>query len=232
MNKARGGELVTNVMTHFIYPEIPGFEQAGGLKGPQVDYNDYPEGNMAVAAKYMKLAGYPSGKYTGSKTLQVVGSNESPSAEDAEIANQTLKNLGFKTKLTLVEDSVMYSKYCGTPAEEIDVCPNVGWVADFGDPQAVLDVAFNGKNIVSTGNNNWGLVNNPEINKAMEAAELVVGVQPRAEAWAQIDRKLVAQAVAIPFDWDKNPNVESKDVAGVGDLWNTGQWDYSYTSLK
>jgi peptide/nickel transport system substrate-binding protein len=232
MNKARGGALVTNVMTHFIYPEIPGFEQAGGLKGPQVDYNDYPEGNAAVAAKYMKLAGYPSGKYTGGKTLQIVGSNGSPNTEDAEIVNQTLKNLGFKTKFTLVESSVMYSKYCGTPAESIDVCPSVGWVADFGDPQAVLDVAFNGKNIVSTGNNNWGQVDNPEINKAMDAAELVVGVKARAEAWAQVDRKLVAQAAAIPFDWDKQPNVESKDVAGVGDLWNTGQWDYSYTSLK
>ncbi len=69
MNKARGGELVTNVMTHFIYPEIPGFAQAGGLQGPQVDYNDYPDGNAAVAARYMKLAGYPSGKYTGGKTL-------------------------------------------------------------------------------------------------------------------------------------------------------------------
>jgi peptide/nickel transport system substrate-binding protein len=232
MNKARGGELVTNVMTHFIYPEIPGFEEAGGLKGPQVDYNDYPEGNATVAAKYMKLAGYPSGKYTGSETLQIVGSTGSPSAEDAEIANQTLKNLGFKTKFTLVESSVMYSKYCGTPAESIDVCPSVSWIADFGDPQAVLDVAFNGKNIVSTGNNNWGQVNSPEINKAMDAAELVVGVHARAAAWAQIDRKLVAQAAAIPFDWDKQPNVESKDVAGVGDLWNSGQWDYSYTSLK
>ena len=123
-------------------------------------------------------------------------------------------------------------KYCGTPAEAIDVCPSVGWVADFGDGQAVLDVAFNGKNIVPTGNDNWGLVNNPEINQAMDAAELVVGVQPRAEAWAQVDRKLVAQAAAIPFDWDKQPNIESSDVAGVGDLWNTGQWDYSYTSLK
>jgi peptide/nickel transport system substrate-binding protein len=232
MNKARGGELVTNVMTHFIYPEIPGFEQAGGLKGPQVDYNDYPEGNAAVAAKYMKLAGFPSGKYTGGKTLQVVGSNGSPNTEDAEIVNQTLENLGFKTKFTLVESSVMYSKYCGTPAESIDVCPSVGWVADFGDPQAVLDVAFNGKNIIATANNNWGQVDNPEINKAMDAAELVVGTQARAQAWAQIDRKLVAQAAAIPFDWDKQPNVESKDVAGVGDLWNTGLWDYSYTSLK
>jgi peptide/nickel transport system substrate-binding protein len=232
MNKARGGELVTNVMTHFLYPEIPGFEQAGGLQGPQVDYNDYPEGNAAVAAKYLKLAGYPSGKYTGGKTLQVVGSNGSPNTEDAEIVNQTLKNLGFKTKLTLVESSVMYSKYCGTPAESIDVCPSVGWAADFGDGQAVLDVPFNGKNIISTGNNNWGQVDNPEINRAMAAAELVVGTQARAEAWAQVDRKLVAQAAAIPFDWDKQPNVESKDVVGVGDLWNTGQWDYSYTSLK
>jgi peptide/nickel transport system substrate-binding protein len=232
MNKVRGGELVTNVMTHFLYPEIPGFEQAGGLKGPQVDYNDYPEGNAAVAAKYLKLAGYPSGKYTGGKTLEIVGSNGSPNTEDAEIVNQTLKNLGFKTKLTLVESSVMYSKYCGTPAESIDVCPSVGWAADFGDGQAVLDVPFNGKNIVSTGNNNWGQVDNPGINKAMAAAELVVGVQARAEAWAQVDRKLVALAAAIPFDWDKQPNVESKDVAGVGDLWNTGQWDYSYTSLK
>jgi peptide/nickel transport system substrate-binding protein len=232
MNKARGGELVTNVMTHFIYPEIPGFEQAGGLKGPQVDYNDYPNGNAAVAAKYMKLAGYPSGSYTGSKTLQVVGSTGSPSAQDAEIVNQTLRNLGFKTRFNLVDSSTMYSKYCGVPAEAIDVCPSVSWIADFGDPQAVLDVPFNGKNIVSTGNPNWGLVNNQEINRAMDAAELVVGTQARAAAWAAIDRKLVAQAVAIPFDWDKQPSIESKDVAGVGDLWNTGSWDYSFTSLK
>jgi ABC-type transport system substrate-binding protein len=95
-----------------------------------------------------------------------------------------------------------------------------------------LDVPFNGKNILPTGNNNWGLVNNPEINQAMDAAELVVGVQARAEAWAQVDRKLVAQAVAIPFAWNKQPSIESKDVAGVGDLSNLGGWDYSYTSLK
>ena len=233
MNKARGGELVTNVMTHFIYPEIPGFEQAGGLKGPQVDYNEYPEGNMAVAAKYMKLAGYPSGKYTGSKTLQVVGATGSPDAEDAEIVNQTLKNLGFKTKLNLVEQSVMYSKYCGAPAEEIDVCPSVGWVADFGDPQAVLDVPFNGKHIESDRQQQLGPGERPDDQRRRwTAAELVVGTQARADAWAQIDRELVAQAAAIPFDWDKQPNIESKDVAGVGDVWNIGAWDYSFTSLK
>ncbi len=232
MNKARGGSLVTDVMTHFLYPEIPGFEDAGGLQGPKVDYNEHPEGDQAVAEKYMKLAGYPSGKYTGTQTLEVVGSTGDPAPEDAEIANQTLKTLGFKTKLSLVDQSVMYAKYCGVPAEEIDVCPNVGWAADFGDGQAVLDVPFNGKNIIPSGNNNWGQVNNPTINAAMDKAELLIGNEAREKAWAAIDNELVADAAAIPYDWDKAPLIESKDVAGVGDLWNVGSWDYSFTSLK
>jgi len=230
MNKGAGGSLVADVQTHFIYPEIPGFEDAGGYPGPKADYNEHPEGDMAVAEKYMRLAGYPSGKYTGSQTLQVVGSTDHP--EEAEIANSTLRTLGFKTKLSLVDQSVMYSKYCGVPAEEIDVCPDVGWVADFGDPQAVLDVPFNGKNIIPSGNNNWGQVNDPTINAAMDKAEQIVGREPREKAWAAIDRELVADAAAVPYAFSKEPLIESKDVAGVGDLWNSGSWDYSFTSLK
>jgi peptide/nickel transport system substrate-binding protein len=233
MDKARGGQLVSDVMTHFIYPEIPGFEQAGGYKGPKFDFNEHPEGDMAVAEKYMKLAGYPSGKYTGTETLQVVGSTGNPAPEDAQITNQALTSLGFKTKLNLVDQSVMYSKYCGVVSEKIDVCPNVGWLADFGDPEAVLSVPFNGKYIVNNGtNSNWGLVNVPKINKAMTEAELVVGTTARAEAWAKIDKMLVEEAVAAPYDWDKEPVIESKNVAGVGDVWNEGSWDYNYTSLK
>jgi peptide/nickel transport system substrate-binding protein len=232
MNKAAGGTLVADVMTHFLYPEIPGFEDAGGFQGPRSDYNEHPEGDMATAEKYMRLAGYPSGKYTGSKTLEVVGSTADPHSADAEIANATLKSLGFKTKLSLVDQSVMYSKYCGVPAEEIDVCPDGGWVADFGDGQAVLDVPFNGKNIIPSGNNNWGQVNDPTINAAMDKAELLVGKQKREKAWAAIDRELVADAAAVPYAWVKEAEIESKDVAGVGDLWNSGDWDYSFTSLK
>ncbi|HEY2571395.1 MAG TPA: ABC transporter substrate-binding protein [Solirubrobacteraceae bacterium] len=233
MNKARGGSLVTNVMTHFNYPEIPGFEEAGGLTGPKVDYNEHPQGDLAVAEKYMKLAGYPSGKYTGSQTLQVVGSTGNPAAEDAQMANETLKKLGFKTKLNLVDQSVMYAKFCGVVTERIDVCPNVGWVADFGDPQAVLDVPFNGNLIAKNGtNSNWGLVNHPKINAAMEAASKLVGTATRARAWAKIDEELVAEAVAAPYDWDKQPAIESKDVSGVGQQWDIGDWDYTYTSLK
>ncbi|HEV7584802.1 MAG TPA: ABC transporter substrate-binding protein [Solirubrobacteraceae bacterium] len=233
LDRLRGGKVVSDVMTHYLWNGINGFQEAGGFPGPKLDYNEHPQGDMAVAEKYIKLAGYPSGKFTGSETVQVVGDSSAPANNVAEAVNQTLKTLGFKTKLNLVEHTVMYSKYCGVVSEKIDVCPNVGWIADFGDPQAVLDVPFNGNLIVKNGtNSNWGLVNHPKINAAMEAATKVVGEKARGEAWAKIDRELVEEAVAIPYQWAKEPYIESKDVSGVNQYWNSGTWDYSYTSLK
>jgi peptide/nickel transport system substrate-binding protein len=178
--KVRGGALTSQPMTHFLYPGVAGYEQAGGAAGPKVDYDEHPEGDMAVAAKYMKLAGYPGGKYTGAKTLQVVGATGEPEAGMAQITNQALQNLGFKTHLSLVDKSAMYGKYCTVPAQEIDVCPNAGWVRDFADPQTVLYVPFYGPAIEPEGNSNWSQVNDPKINAAMEKAELVVGEPARA----------------------------------------------------
>jgi peptide/nickel transport system substrate-binding protein len=232
MDKARGGSLVTEVGTHFIFPTINGFEQAGGAAGPKVDYNEHPEGSMTVAEKYIKLAGYPSGKYTGGKTVSIVGAKGDPAEQDAEIVNQTLKNLGFTTKFTLVETATMYAKYCNVPKEEIDICPNVGWIQDFADPQTVLGITFSGKFINATGNVNWSQLNNPKINAAITAAESVSGTAARGAAWAKIDEEIVDTAGAVPFDWDKQANIEGSEVAGVGDLWDTGEWDYGYTSLK
>jgi peptide/nickel transport system substrate-binding protein len=232
LDKARGGSIFTNIATHFLYPTTPGFEQSGGLTGPKTDFNEHLEGSSAVAEKYMKLAGYPSGKYTGGGTITVVGATGSPTEQDAEIVNTTLKELGFNTKFTLDESSIMYAKFCNVPKEEIDVCPSVGWINDFADPQTTLNITFSGKYINTTGNVNWSQFNNPEINNAMVAAESVNGKEARAAAWAKIDEKLVEHAAAIPFDWDKQGMVEGKGVKGVGDLWDVGEWDYSWTSLK
>jgi peptide/nickel transport system substrate-binding protein len=232
MDKARGGKLVTDVMTHFIYPTIPGFEQAGGLTGPKFDFNEHPEGDKAVAEKYIKLAGYPSGKYTGNETVTIVGAKGNPAEQDAEIVNQTLKNLGFTTKFTLVETATMYAKYCNVPKEQIDVCPSVGWIADFGDPQPVLDITFNGKFINATGNVNWSQAKDATLEKEMTEAESVTGQAARASAWAKIDEHIVEKALSVPFDWDKQGNIEGSQVQGVGDLWDVGEWDYSWTSLK
>ena len=230
--KARGGSLVSVPATHFIYPGVSGFQQAGGYPGPQTDFNKNVNGDLTVAKKYIKAAGYPSGKYTGSATVQIVAANSGNSPAIAQIVNTDLTALGFKTHVSLVDQAVMYSKYCGVPKQNIDICPTVGWIRDFADPLSVLYPTFYGPSIVPTNNSNWGQVNDPAINAAMQKASLVVDPAARAQAWANVDKMLVDQASAIPETFENQPNVESKNVAGVNQLWNEGSWDFDFTSLK
>jgi peptide/nickel transport system substrate-binding protein len=231
MVKVAGGSIVGIVATHFITPGSAGYAQAGGNAGPNYPWNDYPDGNLTVAEKYMKAAGYPSGKYTGSATVKIVGSDNGNSPEEAAIVKDALTELGFNVKLVLVDQSVMYAKYCGVPAAEVDACPEVGWIRDFADPQTILYVPFWGPAITPTNNSNWGQVNNPQINAAMVAASKIVSPTAAADAWAKVDDMLVDQAVAIPWIFDDQPNIESADVRGINDLWDVGEWDYGFTSL-
>jgi hypothetical protein len=54
----------------------------------------------------------------------------------------------------------------------------------------------------------------------------------RASAWGAIDREIVEHALAVPMSSEKEPSVEGSGVHGVGQLWNIGSWDFSWTSLK
>ena len=230
--QARGGSLVAVPATHFIYPGGDAFEQSGGYPGPQVDFNQSVGGDMAMATRYMKRAGFKSGKYSGNETLQVVGANGGTDAAVIQIVNSDLTRLGFKTHVVRVDPATMYTKYCGVPAREIDVCATVGWTRDLADPLSLLYPAFYGPAIVAANNLNWGQVNDPAINAAMHQAALIMTPVVRDQAWANVDKQLVYDAVAVPEEFDNQPNIESKDVLGVNDLWNGGSWDYGFTSLK
>ncbi|HYV17088.1 MAG TPA: ABC transporter substrate-binding protein [Conexibacter sp.] len=232
MRIVRGGAVVGDIATHFLYPGVLGFDEAGGLAGPGEDFLAAPAGDKAVAAKYMKAAGYPSGRYTGTETVQVIGLAGEPDDNDAQIVDQALQDLGFKTSLKLVDASVMYGRFCALPKSKVQVCPNLGWVRDFADPQTVLDAAFNGAAISPENNPNWPQLDDPKINAAMSKAEVAVGTEKRAQAWADIDRMITATAAAIPWLWDKQPNLFSADVRCVPELWNQGHCDLAYSSLK
>lgn len=232
MRLVRGGEVLGDIATHFLYPGVAGFEEAGGLRGPGVDFLAAPAGDPEVARKYMVAAGYPSGRYTGSETIDVVGDAGDPSDKDAELVDEALRGLGFRTKLQLVDSGTMYARFCTVPKAKVEVCPNLGWIRDFADPQTVLDAAFNGTAIVPRNNSNWPQLNDPRINAAMARAELVVDKQERAEAWAKIDRMITETGAAIPWLWDKQPVISSEDVRCAYQLWNQGHCDIAYSSLR
>jgi peptide/nickel transport system substrate-binding protein len=231
MRLTRGGSVIGDIPTHFIPPGVPGFDEAGGMKGPGIDFMSNPNGDPQLSAEYFKKAGYPSGKYTGGQPLLMVGTSEGVAQKAAEVAKQNFENMGFKVTLRLVTQDAMYTKFCNSPKAAVAICPNVGWLKDFSDAQTYLDPTFNGENILQTGNSNWSQLNDKALNAEMDKAKLLTDPSERAKAWGDIDKKITELAPAVDWVWDKTPLIRSPNVVGVASQDN-GQWDLSFTSIK
>jgi peptide/nickel transport system substrate-binding protein len=232
---ARGGQLVATVSTHFIYPEVPGFQQAGGAAGFGQDFVSHPDGDMTVACKYMKLAGYPNCKYTGQYgqygSVLIVGSNAAPGPQEIQVVQSGLTALGFKTSIKAVPQQTMYSKFCGYVKAHVNVCPTAGWIEDFPDPYAALYVPFSGQAIVPINNSNWASLNDPAINDALNKDAGITNLTARYQAFAQVDKMIVDSAAAIPEVWSDNALLEGSKVKGVLDPWND-DWNLSFSSAS
>jgi peptide/nickel transport system substrate-binding protein len=227
----RGGELVGPIATHFIPPKMPGHEEAGGLEGTGLDFLANPNGDPQLAAEYFRKAGFQSGKYEGDEEILVVGENAGVDKRVAESVDDQLRRLGFKTDFKQVSSDTMYVKFCNVPKAAVAVCPNVGWIKDFNDAQSMLEPTFSGEAIVPVNNSNWPQLDDPEVNKAMQEAKLLVGEEERAQAWGEIDTMITSLAPAVPIVWDFTPNVASANVNGVINAFN-GTYDLAFTSIK
>jgi peptide/nickel transport system substrate-binding protein len=226
----RGGELVGPVASHFLQPTMPGFDEAGGEEGPDLDYLASPTGDMEVAEKYFREAGYESGRYEGDEEILIVAENAGVDKRVGEAVFDLFEELGFNVTFRQVDGDIMYTKFCNRPDAEVAVCPNVGWLKDFNDPQSMLEATFDGEAIAEVNNSNWPELDDPEINRAMDEARLITDPEERAQAWGDIDRMIMEQAPAIPYVWDDQPNVYSANVNAVMNVFN-GQTDLSFTSL-
>lgn len=237
----RGGPLSGIVATHFIPPGIPGFQQAGSVAGPSgaaYDFIQHPTGDIALAESYMKKAGYSSGTCSNTEgpghcTITMVGFDVAPDSNTAQLMKAQLSVLGFDVQLHPFGPQVAYTKFCSVVRNAPNVCPNVAWAKDFNDGQAMIDVPFNGATVTGSPSNNanWPQLNDPAINSALDSAKLITDTTARAAAYGKIDDMIVAQAPAIPWDWDYFTNVASRDVVPVINQFNA-LTDLAFTSMK
>ena len=232
LRQARGGPAIGDVATHFIPPDFPGFQEAGGKAGTGVDFLAKETGDPAVSAKYFKAAGMAGGKYEGpNKKITMVCDDEDPGKKVCLIAEEQMRKMGFEPDTRLVPHDQMLGKYCGVPKNEPNVCPNTGWFKDFYDPQTLLDATFNPSQIPPENNSNYSQIKDPKLEEAFTEAEKLTDVNARNRAFADIDKMVVALAPAAPYVWDNQANVRSSDVNGVINQFNS-VWDLTFTSLK
>jgi peptide/nickel transport system substrate-binding protein len=230
LRQTRGGPAVGTVATHFIPPDIPGFDQAGGNAGPGYDFYKNPSGDVALAKEYMKKAGYPSGMYSGPPLL-TIADNQSPAKETAEAFQQQLSQIGIKLQLREIPHASVIGKFCGTPKQNVAICPTLGWGKDFFDAQSMVDPIFNGKNITQSGNVNTAQANDPKFNAQMDKAEELTDPTQRAQTWGQLDKDLTGQVFYVVWLWDNEVNFTSTNVKGVQNSFNGNAWDLTYSSL-
>jgi peptide/nickel transport system substrate-binding protein len=226
----RGGETLGPIANHLIPPEMPGFEEAGGLEGPGYDFLANPKGDLNLAMEYMKKAGYKSGLYSGPPIL-VISDNQPPASKTGEAFQAQIQKLGFKLNFRPVPHVNVISKFCGTPKAAVAICPTLGWGKDFFDSQSMLDPILNGRNIVPVGNANYAQANDPALNAALDKAATLTDAAARAKAYAAIDKQATGQAYYIPWLWDNQINFTSKNVNGVKNKFNSS-WDLTASSLK
>jgi peptide/nickel transport system substrate-binding protein len=230
LRTTRGGPTLGPVANHLIPPEMPGFEEAGGLRGPGYDFLANPNGDLNLAKSYMKKAGYKSGLYSGPPLL-VISDNQEPASKTGQAFQAQITKLGFKLNFRQVQHADVISKFCGTPKAAVAICPTLGWGKDFFDSQSSLDPILNGKNIVPVGNANYSQANDPKLNAAMDKVETLTDPTARAKAWAAIDKEATGQAFYVPWLWDNQINFASKNVNGVKNEFNSS-WDLTASSLK
>jgi peptide/nickel transport system substrate-binding protein len=231
LRQAFGGPLTGDIPTHFIPPGQPGFEEAGGVEGPGVDFLANPKGDIELAKEYMRKAGFASGMYDGGKTFTGVSDNATQQKQVAEVAVQQFAKLGFNVEMRYVSRDSMYTKFCQVPENQPDICPSVGWLKDFADPETLLGPVFNGDNILDQANSNFALLDDPEINSMMDDAEVINDPAERNQTWGEIDRAVTELAPGIPWLWDKQPMLRSENVDGVVNVANAS-FDLTFSSIR
>jgi peptide/nickel transport system substrate-binding protein len=230
LRQTRGGPTLGTLATHLLPPGLGGFDDAGGNKGPGFDFTP-PTSNVEVAKSYMKKAGYSNGMYSGPPIL-TIADNESPAKETAQAFQEQVKKIGLKLQYREVPHATMLTKFCQVPSQKVGICPNLGWGADFFAPQSFFGPLFSGKNIVPSGNVNTAMVNDPKLDRQIDAARQITDTAEANKAWGDLDKEVTDQSYFITWLWDNNVSIQGPNMKGVPSAFNSGAFDLSFSSQK
>jgi peptide/nickel transport system substrate-binding protein len=142
--------------------------------------------------------------------VKVWGNDEDPSAPVTEYLADVLNQIGLKAKPRIVEASVYFSTIGNQSTKAQAGFAN--WFQDFPSPANFLFLV-DGKSIQSTNNQNFGNVDDPEINTLIAAANKETDVASAAKKYAAVDRKLVEKAYVIPYGNRKLTKITSERIA-------------------
>jgi peptide/nickel transport system substrate-binding protein len=233
MLQAWGGSSFGQIATHITPPIVLNDELTQS-------YDPYAtpgfHGDLAKAQAEMKQSKYDT-KKTGMcdapqcKNLVMINRNVTPWTDLEPVVVSSLNKIGIQVKPRELATGAAYTTI-QTVKNLIPIALNARWGKDYADASTFFIPLMAGTSIIPTGNTNYALVGLtssqatdlgikipagaeiPNLDSDIDACQKIPATDPgRVTCWANLDRKLMEQAVPwIPYLWNNQPTVTNASV--------------------
>jgi len=191
---AFGGPPGGDIATSLLPPLIPGAE-----KFDLYNFGSKPEGDTDTAKQELQQCGQPS----GFSTNMSYRSERPKEKAEAESLQQSLSRVGIKLTLKPYPQGDYFKLYAGKPdfakKNGLGLMAH-GWGADWPDGFGFLAQIVDSRVIRAAGNTNLS-VKIPEVDSMLDKAVQTLDNAEREKLWAQIDRRVMEEAVILPGVW-------------------------------
>lgn len=179
-----GGAYSQEIATTIFAPVTPGY-----TKYDLYGVDKKPGGNPEKAKALLKEAGKLGQKL-------VIAYQQSDTAVKMAVAiKNALEAAGFKVVNKQIDKSTFYTQI-GKIDNDFDLFA-AGWSPDWPTGYSEFYPTFSGKNI-GDGRSNYSQLNDPGVNKAIDAASQIADLDEANKAWGKVDRMIMELAAVVP----------------------------------
>ncbi|PKW09839.1 peptide/nickel transport system substrate-binding protein [Streptomyces sp. 1222.5] len=180
----RGGKASSELATTILSPVTPGYEKFD-LYGT----DKKPGGDPVKAKALLKEAGKVGQK------LVIAYQHSDNAVKSAVAIKNALEAAGFQVVNKQVDKSTFYTQI-GKVDNDFDLFA-AGWSPDWPNGYSVFYPCWSGKNI-GDGRSNYAQLNDPSVNKAIDAASKIADPDKANKAWGNVDRQIMELAAVVP----------------------------------
>ncbi|HSV64427.1 MAG TPA: ABC transporter substrate-binding protein [Mycobacteriales bacterium] len=218
--RAYGGPAGGDIATNLLPPLIPGAKQVD-----LYNFGSKPGGDADSARQELQQCGQPSG-FATNMSYRAERPKEKATAEAMQ---QALAKVGIRLTLKPFPQGDYFKLYAGKP----DFAKNnklglmtTGWSADWPDGFGFLQQIVDSRVIRASGGNTNLSVKIPEVDHLIDQALLTTDTNAREQIWAQIDKRVMEEAVALPGVWAKTLLYRPPTLTNVFVTNGFGMYDY------